>query len=364
MMTELIESIRVLRTKVKDMNPKSRNFAQSLLNQYDAKGGLSPKQEYWVHKLAGTEGDKRTKVHEKTAQVIELETYGPFLVKESSREFASDLVKRWASRGNFSPKQQYWVNVLIEKGKAEWLNHPSDTTFSDYDAVVELVARAGDTGTKALKEPRITLWATAPDGHTREVWVRTPGTKRKSDRDIPSDLLVVEIIHRAQKHASVNHKGHETTRGNPAEKEVAGYISVVTNEFTPSNRTVMDQHWVVDMLEDFKTDPIEKMAEMGRLAGRCCFCNKQLEDERSTAHGYGPVCAKNYRLPWSKGTAIEIIEVVEQKVNLKAVELTPGSWAVVDLDTNTIMFTCDSYEDAQRSMDEWSKVERVPSSSQ
>ena len=119
MMTELNESIRVLRTKIKDMNPKSKNFAQSLLNQYDAKGSLSPKQEYWVHKLAGTEGDKRTKVHEKTAQVIELETYGRFLVKESSRNFASDLVKRWQSHGNFSAKQQYWVNVLIEKGKAE-----------------------------------------------------------------------------------------------------------------------------------------------------------------------------------------------------------------------------------------------------
>ena len=363
-MTSIIDSVSVLRTKISNMNPKSRNFAQSLLNQYDRKGSLSPKQEYWVHKLAGNEGDERTKVHEKTAQVIELETYGPFLVKESSRQFASDLVKRWASHGNFSSKQQYWVDILIEKGKAGWLDAPSSTLFSDYDAVVELVARAGDTGTKALKEPRITLWGTANDGHTREVWVRTPGTKRKSDKEIPKGMLVVEIIHRAKNHASVNHKGHETTRGNPAEKQVAGYIHTATNEFQPSNRTVMDQHWVVDMLEDFKTDPIEKMAEMGRLAGRCAFCTRQLEDERSTAHGYGPVCAKNYQLPWSKGTAIEIIGQVEKKVNLKAVELVPGSWAVVDLDTNTIMFTCDSYEDAQRSMDEWSKVERVPSASQ
>ena len=33
-------------------------------------------------------------------------------------------------------------------------------------------------------------------------------------------------------------------------------------------------------------------------SGRCCFCHQSLDDERSTARGYGPVCAEHFGLPW------------------------------------------------------------------
>ena len=45
-------------------------------------------------------------------------------------------------------------------------------------------------------------------------------------------------------------------------------------------------------------DPAGTAAEYGKLTGNCCFCSKHLEDERSTDQGYGPVCAKNFNLPW------------------------------------------------------------------
>lgn len=48
----------------------------------------------------------------------------------------------------------------------------------------------------------------------------------------------------------------------------------------------------------FLVDPIHVSAQMGRLIGRCCYCNRHLEDERSTIKGYGPICANNYGLPW------------------------------------------------------------------
>jgi hypothetical protein len=46
--------------------------------------------------------------------------------------------------------------------------------------------------------------------------------------------------------------------------------------------------------------PAEVAAEQGHLTGHCCFCNKKLDDERSTAVGYGRTCAKNFNLPWGK----------------------------------------------------------------
>jgi len=36
----------------------------------------------------------------------------------------------------------------------------------------------------------------------------------------------------------------------------------------------------------------------GRLHGICCFCAKDLTDDRSIEVGYGPVCAKKHHLPW------------------------------------------------------------------
>lgn len=56
--------------------------------------------------------------------------------------------------------------------------------------------------------------------------------------------------------------------------------------------------WVEQMLLKFATDPIGVAKEYAKLTGRCCFCGRGLDDERSTAAGYGPVCAKHYGLPW------------------------------------------------------------------
>lgn len=53
-------------------------------------------------------------------------------------------------------------------------------------------------------------------------------------------------------------------------------------------------------LQAFANDPAGVAAEHGRLTGCCCFCNAMLTDGRSTAVGYGPICATNYGLPWGK----------------------------------------------------------------
>lgn len=66
-------------------------------------------------------------------------------------------------------------------------------------------------------------------------------------------------------------------------------------EFEPSRDAPAD---LGDKLRRLAADPAGVAAEYGRLHGRCCFCNKALRDERSTAVGYGPDCADHYGLPW------------------------------------------------------------------
>lgn len=53
-------------------------------------------------------------------------------------------------------------------------------------------------------------------------------------------------------------------------------------------------------LQLFANDPEGVAAKYGKLTGRCCFCGRNLTDDRSTEMGYGPVCAKKFGLGWGK----------------------------------------------------------------
>ncbi len=44
----------------------------------------------------------------------------------------------------------------------------------------------------------------------------------------------------------------------------------------------------------------EEAAKFGQLYGTCCFCWRELTDERSIEAGYGPTCAENRGLPWGE----------------------------------------------------------------
>jgi hypothetical protein len=56
-------------------------------------------------------------------------------------------------------------------------------------------------------------------------------------------------------------------------------------------------------LQALAANPATVAAEHGRLTGRCCFCNRHLTDERSTAVGYGPTCASHFGLAWGSREA-------------------------------------------------------------
>lgn len=51
-------------------------------------------------------------------------------------------------------------------------------------------------------------------------------------------------------------------------------------------------------LEAFMEHPISESSLHGKEYGRCCFCNRELDDEGSIFHGYGPICAEKWGLPW------------------------------------------------------------------
>ena len=345
-MSENIEShVNNLRGIIGNLPVKSQSFATSLCTNFDRKGTLSPKQLYWVEKLYNENkggSPKQVRMKNEPAELKILREHKDLLPKKNQK-FAQDLINQWDARGFVSRKQQFWLETLAEKAAERAASQPVEVGLEGYGAVTELIARSGDSGEKELKEPSVTLWVDAPDGHTHELRIRQPGTRKKDQLFRAKEELVVEEVQRTVR-AIRSQTFH-------------GLINKIDNSYYHAKNT---PHWIVEALENFKIDPITSLTEMGKLAGRCSFCQRALDDERSTAMGYGPVCAKRFSLPWSLKTARPIIQKVHAVVNLKALEIRPGLWAVIDLDTNTIVQTFDTMSDASAACDEWSKVEHQP----
>jgi hypothetical protein len=57
---------------------------------------------------------------------------------------------------------------------------------------------------------------------------------------------------------------------------------------------------VLAELKKLDADPQKVASEFGQMHSTCCFCNKELSDNRSVAVGYGKTCAHNYGLPWGE----------------------------------------------------------------
>jgi len=55
---------------------------------------------------------------------------------------------------------------------------------------------------------------------------------------------------------------------------------------------------IIKFLKSFAANPARIAAEYGHVSGACCFCNTKITTDESVTVGYGPVCAKNFGLPW------------------------------------------------------------------
>lgn len=54
------------------------------------------------------------------------------------------------------------------------------------------------------------------------------------------------------------------------------------------------------LVRDLAARPAAVASAHGHASGSCCFCARQLDDARSVAVGYGPICADRFGLPWGE----------------------------------------------------------------
>jgi hypothetical protein len=171
--------------------------------------------------------------------------------------FAKSLISKYGTR-KFSPAMNYWMHLLAlpsrPKAEGEQIDMTGLRSMFDHAAA-------------KLKRPAILL--TVGQGPKRtQVKVSLCGKQSKT----PGAIAV----------AGPHYGG-------------AYYGKVVGNMFEPGRN---DTPLVRDLLRRLSLEPEKVAAEQGKLTGKCCFCNRALDDERSTAVGYGPNCAEKFHLNW------------------------------------------------------------------
>ena len=178
-------------------------------------------------------------------------------------EFALSLLTQ-ARKRNLSDKQLHWVAELT--ARASRPAPPEPAKISDLSGVMDLFHKAG----QKLKHPAVII--SSPE--TGTVRLSVAGTRAK----VPGSINVTDTgkYPDAQWYGRITQDGtYQPSRGANAEA-------------------------VTSLLRRFAADPATVAAEHGKMTGGCCFCGKQLTDNRSIAVGYGKVCSAKWGVEYGK----------------------------------------------------------------
>lgn len=197
--------------------------------------------------------------------------------------FARSLIAGFEKYGSATPKQAVWLDRMLAKA-----NGQPDTQTAAVGDLASVYAMF-ETAKAHLKHPAIVLGYAAG-----ELKISVAGERSRT----PGALQVKDDA-TGTWFGRVHQNGtFEQSRRDPP----------------PAS--------VVDVLRTFAADPVATAAAHGHLTGKCCFCNRKLTDERSTAVGYGKTCADHFGQPWGA-------KAVKLPVGVKAVTWVPEAPAPV-----------------------------------
>lgn len=183
---------------------------------------------------------------------------------DSKVDFASSLIGQYARKGKLSEKQWEWVDKLADMAQGiPDFTAPQPENVGTLSGLIAMFEKAA----VKLKYPGLSLQTTSGD--------RVDLTRAAAHSKNPGHIYV-------KLPESLGYAGKVDPDGNffPVRKVEDGTKQELSY-----------------LLREMARHPAETAAKYGKLTGRCCFCSKHLEDEKSTKVGYGPVCAKNYGLP-------------------------------------------------------------------
>lgn len=184
-----------------------------------------------------------------------------------SAEACADLGRRLSTHGNLTEAQWRYAEKLVAWAKPRAAAAPQTSGLaSGVKRVFDLFTRAKSAG---LRFPKIRL--ETADG--QKVVLSQAGERSK---------YLGQVI---------------VTDGGPfGANKFFGRIDAAG---TLTNGSAMTDS-VRALVDALAAKPEEVASIYGRRTGSCCFCGRGLEDGRSVAVGYGPICAEKFGLPWGE----------------------------------------------------------------
>lgn len=177
-------------------------------------------------------------------------------------EFARSLVTNFNKYGRLSDRQMYFVEQIIARAEAPVQAAPAAVQLS-----VAAIQAMFEKAAQKLRRVKISL----KDSSGQKVVFKKAGPMSKYAGQI--------MITDGGPFGAALFFGRIDTEGN----------FMATSRATDSVKT---------LVQEFAVNPEDVAGKYGRLTGACCFCSKSLDDQRSLAVGYGPVCAKHFGLKW------------------------------------------------------------------
>jgi len=187
-----------------------------------------------------------------------------FVLRRCQFGLGHKLCQRMSERLPLSKKQWYWaIKIAGESLQPK----TTDVTTVDTTKIKDLFDNAISD---RLKNPSVHLRLI--DGSI--VVVKRAGNRTRNRENIGTLVVADDGRYPTNKfYGRIGHNG----------------------EFRPTRKC---NNAIVAKIQEFAENPADVAAQYGRLTGNCCFCRKALTDTRSTKVGYGPVCARNFNLPW------------------------------------------------------------------
>jgi hypothetical protein len=184
------------------------------------------------------------------------------------RSFALSLLDQWNQRGSLSAKQSHWVEELARRARAQTTTPTAAPVAAvravTFPKIIELFAHAGN----------------------RAAIVFQTASGEKFRLSVAGE--------RAAYPGAIN-----VTDAERSFESRTWFGRIMTSGAWQPKRDV-ETRAVEAALEAFNADPDKASAEFGRSTGICCFCGRELTDERSVSVGRGPICSDRFGLPWGE----------------------------------------------------------------
>lgn len=237
--------------------------------------------------------------------------------KKMPGNFPQNLVQHLDKRGSLSPEQNFWLHKLAMQSVATTDNSQNESAMS-----LPKIRKMFDLAVQQMKYPKIRF--------ERSQFFDDVVRNFDEDNDsicLPESTIFMYRAGEKSKAPGVIHITNGAKYGSPDNK----YFGKITVEgkFIPSREC---SELLKQFLMSFDSDPSKIGRQYGKASGNCCFCHRPITTDVSKKHGYGPVCAKRFQLPYEGETnehksflSMTIDEILE-----KSKELTPeqlAEWA-------------------------------------